>query len=124
MERVHPEFHKQAKRLDYYVTADDHNLPRPSGVELIQPSMSYQTHMRLAKTRVLAFGKPKVDLCDKCELYAKNCGLAKTALEYQKIADEWNKHKLEADASYHILKLDEDECRSSWAALEASMGAK
>jgi hypothetical protein len=115
IERVSPEFFSQAQRLKFYATLDDGNRPPPSGVKLLKPAISYNTHTNICKTEiVVAFGKPAVDHCDVCTGFRRQSDCAQNAIQYDRIADAWNEHKVTADASYHVVEEDAKACRESW----------
>ena len=67
LERIQPDCIEQAEKHSFYSTFDSKDRPKPTGVTLIKPVCSYGSHTERVKGYVLAFGKPKVDLCDKCE---------------------------------------------------------
>jgi hypothetical protein len=71
---------------------------------------------------VLAFGKLKVDLCDKCEQYKEELDRAKTEDACRRVMEVWNQHRTEADASYAVLKADMEAAVASWQGTKASDG--
>jgi hypothetical protein len=120
--RIQPDFIEQAEKLSFYKTFDDKDRPRPTGVPLIKPMVSYGSHTERVKQYVLAFGKLKVDLCDKCEQFKIELDRATTEDACNKVLVVWNIHRLEADASYAILTADLQAAVESWAGTETSDG--
>ena len=69
--------------------------------------MSYNTFLEVVQEFDIAFGKPAVDQCDTCTQFQHKLNHAKHTAEYEGIATEWNKHRIEGDASYDILAQDQ-----------------